>query len=102
MTDWREVTSGVPQDRVLGPLMLVIYIKDMPDIVNHVIKLFADVSKLIATIRYLNDLELLQRDFEALTTWQMLFNTEKCKVMEFSRSGQNKYSDIDLSIGMTR
>ncbi len=26
-------------------------------------------------------------------TWQMLFNTEKCKVMEFSRSDQNKQSD---------
>lgn len=39
----------------------------MPAIVNLVNKLSADDIKLIATIRNVNDLELLQRDFEALT-----------------------------------
>ncbi|RNA04965.1 RNA-directed DNA polymerase from mobile element jockey-like, partial [Brachionus plicatilis] len=106
VADSKEVTSVVPQGSVLGPLLFVIYINDMPDIVNHVIKLFADDSKLIATIRNVNDLALLQRDLDALTewstTWRMLFNIEKCKVMECSRSGQTKYSDKDLCMGVTR
>ena len=39
----------------------------MPDEVNHIIKMFADDSKLIATIRSANDLEVLQRDLDALS-----------------------------------
>jgi hypothetical protein len=43
----------------------------MPDIASHVIKLFADDSKLIATIRNFNDLTLLQQDLNALTKWYL-------------------------------
>lgn len=56
-------------------------------------KLFADDSKLIATVRGGCDLSALQHDLDALTewsnTWHMLFNVSKCKAMEFSRSGKS-------------
>jgi ribonuclease P/MRP protein subunit RPP40 len=97
--DWIDVTSDVPQDSVLGPLLFVIYIKDMPEVVSHLVKLFADDSKLIATIRSNNDLSIFQGDLNALmewsNTWRMLFNVEKCKVMDFSRTnGKPIYSDF--------
>ena len=41
-SDWKEVTSGVPQGSVIVPLLFVIFINDMPDVVNHILKLFAD------------------------------------------------------------
>ncbi len=88
--DWIDVTSGVPQGSVLGPLFFVIYINDMPEVVSCLDKLFADDSKLIATIRINNDLSIFQSDLDALmewsSTWRMLFNVDKCKVMDFNRS----------------
>ncbi len=41
----------------------------MPDGVNHITKMFADDSKLIATIRSATDLDVLQRDLDALSDW---------------------------------
>ena len=68
-SDWKEVTSGVPQGSVVGPLLFVIFINDMPDVVNHILKLFADDSKLIGIIKDLNDQILLQNDIDALVKW---------------------------------
>ena len=92
-SDWRDVTSGVPQGSVLGPLLFVIFINDMPLVVNHFIKLFADDSKLIGVIKNSNDLQIIQDDLDALVNWakkwRMLFHPNKCKVMEIT-SSKNK------------
>jgi len=88
-SDWRPVTSGVPQGSVLGPLLFVIFINDMPAVVNHIVKLFADDSKLIGVIRNEKDLEQVQYDLDALVNWakewRMMFHPDKCKVMNISR-----------------
>ncbi len=70
VADSRDVTSGVLQGSVLGSLLFVIYINDMTDEVNHIIKMFADDSKLIATIRSATDLEVLQHDLDAWPGFQ--------------------------------
>ena len=46
----KEVLSGIPQGSVLGPLLFVLYINDLPDYVKNKAKLFADDLKLIANV----------------------------------------------------
>ena len=94
MSTWKDVLSGVPQGSVLGPLLFIIYINDMSELINHLCKLFADDSKVIAVIKDYQDSERLQSDLNKLVswaqTWKMKFNYDKCKVMYFGKKNRTK------------
>ena len=79
------VTSGVPQGTVLGLLLFLAYINDMPECVQSQIKLFADDSLLYRRIQDSTDSQQLQDDLDKLQEWeqkwQMSFNADKCEVI---------------------
>ena len=96
LSGWKRVTSGVPQGSVLGPLLFLIYINDMPDILSTcTAKLYADDSKLYKSGPRPN-LEIvgLQRDLTTFELWcrdwQLNINAAKCNVLKIgtSRNGQ--------------
>ena len=68
---------------------MLVSFKDMPSVIHHILKLFADDSKLIGIIRNAKDSELLQEDIDELTKWsrdwRMSFHPEKCKIMDFAK-----------------
>jgi hypothetical protein len=66
---WSEVTSGIPQGSVLGPILFVIYINDLPETVSCGIKLFADDTKVYRPIKNTHDCEALQSDIDNLEQW---------------------------------
>ena len=88
-SEWSEVTSGVPQGSVLGPLLFILYVNDLPEQVNSYCKLFADDAKLYKELQNLDDFETMQDDLNKLCQWTikwlMLFNVDKCKVMHIGK-----------------
>jgi hypothetical protein len=87
VSEWAEVTSGVPQGSVLGPLLFAIYINDVDEILKSKIWKFADDTKLAKRVGTTKGIKELKDDLMALTKWckdwQMEFNVKKCKVMHF-------------------
>jgi len=58
--------SGVPLGSVLGPLLFILYVNDIPDIVDSKIKNFADDIKIYATITSFREALILQNDLDKL------------------------------------
>ncbi len=84
------VTSGVLQGTVIGPLLFLLYIKDLPDNLSTSVPLFADDFILYTPIRTQNESSLLQNDLLKLQKWQdkwlMKFNPGKCYTMTLATS----------------
>ena len=83
------VISGIPQGSVVGPLLFVIYINDLPDNVNSFVYLFADDTKLMRKIKSDEDAKALQRDLNELEEWSnkwlLRFNPDKCHVLTIGK-----------------
>jgi len=74
-------------ESVLGPLLFVVYINDNDEqIVSKILK-FTDDAKIYHIVQSPKDIETLQSDLHRLVEWskdwQMLSNTDKCKVLHF-------------------
>ena len=83
------VISRIPQGSVLGPLLFVLYINDLPDTVRSNILLFADDTKIFKQIKSRDDALQLQKDIDALNRWSeewlLKFNTDKCHVLTLGK-----------------
>ena len=61
--------SGVPQGSVLGPLLFIYYVNDMPDKIKSTLKLYADDVLLYREIHSPEDSKTLQEDINTLQQW---------------------------------
>jgi hypothetical protein len=101
-SSWMDVLSGVAQGSVLGPLLFVIFINDMPELTQNLCELFADDSKILAQIKNTSDQILVQDDLDKLVKWSqdwnMLFNSKKCKVMNFGSGKNSIFNSFEYSM----
>jgi len=96
------VISGVPQGSILGHLLFIIFMNDLDDgVVNKILK-FADETKIVSKVASEDQIKILQSDlhkmFNWLQDWQMLFNTDKSKVIHFGFNNK----EVDYILGNQR
>ena len=100
----KTLLNGVPQGSVLGPLLFILYINDMPNILQHAKSvIFADDTTIYVTG---NDIENLYIDMNAqlsqATDWfranKLSVNGTKTNFMLFTNKNvQNNHSTLSIN-----
>ena len=92
---WLDVISGVPQGSVLGPLLFLLFVNELPSWIVTNMKMFADDTKLWNKVNSVADGQKLQGDLDRLMDWSdkwlLKFNAAKCKVMHVGHSLDTRY-----------
>ena len=110
------VTSGVPQGSVLGPILFLIFINDLPLEVISPLSLFADDSKVFSRIATNNSTNInagengnvmLQKDLNTIArwakNWKMEFNVDKCKIMHLgNQNPKHTYTMDETNLTTTK
>ena len=96
-SDPGELNCGVPQGSILGPLLFLLYVNDMPQAIECDLLLYADDSVLLFThenVDVIND--QLNRDFNSLCEWfvdnklSIHFGEDKTKSILFTSKNKIK------------
>ena len=105
-SNYQDITQGVPQGSVLGPLFYIIYANDLANIVtNCKMAMYADDTVLyISSKNFDVSVEKMQRDINSLSQWCAMngitVNTTKTKVMVFgSNNNLSKIPQFELKFG---
>jgi hypothetical protein len=104
-SNWGMIVSGVSQGSILGPLLFLLYINDLPNFIKNtsIPILFADDTSIIVKnpnlIQYLNELTLILKNIHEWLT----LNLDKTYFMHFSTKNSNTmnrpiiYSDSQIA-----
>ena len=76
-SNWHDVKSGIPQGTVLGSLLFVLYINDLPYLTQSDTFLFADDIKIFRSIINTNDQDILQQDITTIEKWSHAHTTPR-------------------------
>jgi hypothetical protein len=102
-SNWGTIEHGVPQGSILGPLIFIIYINDLPQTVNTLAIpiIFADDTSVIISSKNLDDFcRLANRVVSHMSKWfaanKLALNLDKINIIKFLT---NNSPQCPLSIG---
>ena len=94
VSDWAAVKSGVPQGSVLGPVLFVAFINDLPGAVLSMCVIYADDTKSIVQSTTVKTEVSYKSIFDELVdwadNWQLRFNADKCKVLHMEKNNEQR------------
>ena len=71
MSSTKNITCGVPQGSILGPLLFLIYVNGMSAVVKNKLLLYADDSAILVSARNKSDIE---NELKLYYRWTRAFN----------------------------
>jgi len=87
-SDPKPVCSGIPRGSVLGPVLFLVFINDIPECLNYSCAPFANDTLVYQKNSSSKDCKRFQRNLDSLSTWAdkwgMLFNISKSKIISFN------------------
>lgn len=97
----RSVKFGVPQGSVLGPLLFIIYINDLPKSTNLNMTLFADDSTVLCSEQNMPALALkINNSLKSIIEWMEInnlqINYKKCAYLNFKQRNQDETCDLEI------
>ena len=101
-SDWTTVKSGIPQGSVLGPVLFVIFINDLPEALDSATKIFADNTKIYRPVKNDGEITKLQEDIDRTgawsRTWQLPFNATKSHSLHLGHGNPRHQYTLDGQI----
>ena len=99
-SSWTPVTSGIPQGSILGPMLFILFINDLPEDVKSDLLMFADDTKIYQALEIdesesKRGRQTLQEDLIRLQSWsvkwQLQFNNSKCKTLRLGPRKEDEH-----------
>lgn len=99
-SEWQKVSSGIPQGSVLGPLLFLLYINDLPDNIDSTLYMYADDTKVYREIILPDDNRILQDDLNKMCkwseTWLLKFHPNKCNSIAIGNNEANHEYKLNI------
>ena len=98
------ITAGVPQGSILGPLLFILYINDLPlHITGSETNMFADDTTIYTYSKNKHTIQTkLQESLDTVSQWcnlnSMVLNSTKTKAMLLSASNKHQVNNLSLTL----